>query len=313
MAKPNILVTGALGQIGSVLVKALAAEYPDHSVISTDLRKPQKTNELFLAMDVTQEHNVNDIIRAYQPEQIYHLAALLSATGEKNIGLTWQVNFQGYLNILEAVRMHGSKSTRIFYPSTIAIYGSSFEKSLTPQNAYRAPSTMYGISKVAGENYSTYYYQRYATDIRSVRYPGIIGHQSMPGGGTTDYAVEIFHEAIAKDYYECYLDKHAKLPMMYMEDAIRATIEIMKADEENVKIRDSYNIQGCSFTPEELADEIKLHLPNFEISYNPDYRQKIAENWPEAMDDSSAQKNWGWKPEFGLSKIVHDMLDHLKR
>ena len=242
--------------------------------------------------------------------QIYLLAAILSATGEKNPGLAWNLNMQGLLNVLDIAREE--KLQKVYWPSSIAVFGPTSPRQNCPQQTVIEPVTVYGISKFAGEFWCNYFYQRFGVDVRSLRYPGLISYKSAPGGGTTDYAVEIFHEALDEKKYECFLEKGTYLPMMYMPDAIRATIELMEAPASKIKIRTSYNISGMSFSPEEIAAEITKHIPDFTISYKPDYRQAIANSWPQSIDDSVARSDWGWKEEYNLPAMTMDMLDNLK-
>ena len=307
----KILITGAGGQIGQVLSTTLADRYGKAAVVVSDLSEENSSDLTYEQLDVLDRKKMEEIVSKHGINQIYHLAALLSATGEKNIHLTWDINFNGFINVLEVARKY--ELDRIFYPSSIAVYGTDFDKTNTPQNAFRNADTMYGISKVAGESWAYYYWKKYGMDIRSIRYPGIIGYQSMPGGGTTDYAVDIFHQAIKEGKYSCFLEAGARLPMIYMDDAIRATIELMEAESDNLSVRTSYNLQGMSFTPEELADEIKKHLPDFSIEYTPDYRQQIAEQWPQKMDDSAARRDWAWSPEFDLANMARDMIKQLSK
>jgi nucleoside-diphosphate-sugar epimerase len=313
MPKDKILVIGANGQIGSVMTKALRNVYGQDSVIASDVHLPTDGNNYlpFEILDATDAAKINFIVERYRITQIYHLAAILSAKGEINPLRTWDVNMECLFNVLEAARQN--KVKKVFFPSTIAVFGSNTPRVMTPQDTIRTPETVYGMSKVAGENWCSYYYKRYGVDVRGLRYPGIIGYQSMPGGGTTDYAVDIFHYAIKGDNYECFLNKNTRLPMLYMDDAIRATMELMDAPAEKISIRSSYNLSGMSFTPEELYSEIKKHLPHFKITYKPDFRQAIADSWPESIDDSQARKDWGWKEEFDLAKMTEDMIKHLKK
>ncbi|HKK87941.1 MAG TPA: NAD-dependent epimerase/dehydratase family protein [Saprospiraceae bacterium] len=307
----KILITGAGGQIGRVLSSTLAEQYGQNAVVISDLADKGYGGLTYEQLNVLDRARMEKIVERHGITQIYHLAALLSATGEKDIHLTWDINFNGFINVLEVAKKHSLQ--RIFFPSSIAVYGSDFDKANTPQNAFRNADTMYGISKVAGESWANYYWKKYGMDIRSIRYPGIIGHQSMPGGGTTDYAVDIFHQAIQHGEYNCFLQADARLPMIYMEDAIRATIELMQADPDQLTIHTSYNLQGMSFTPEELASEIKNDLPHFQMTYQPDYRQQIAEKWPQKMDDSAARNDWNWKPKFDLTHMTKDMIKHLSK
>ncbi len=306
----RILITGANGQIGTVLTQRLRQKYGTQNVIATDIRPPQKEFEgPFELLDVLDAQRFEQVAGDYGVRQIYHLAAILSAKGEEQPLRTWEINMRGLFHAFEAGLKVGID--RMFFPSSIAAFGPDSPKVETPQKAYRAPLTVYGISKTAGENWMKYYHQRYGLDLRSVRYPGIIGYQSMPGGGTTDYAIDIFHQALQKGSYTCFLKADTRLPMMYMDDAIRATLELMEAPAEAIRIRTSYNIAGVNFTPAELAAEIQKHLPDFTIHYEPDFRQQIAEGWPQSIDDSAARRDWGWQAEYDLAKMTEDMLQHL--
>jgi len=307
----RILITGASGQIGSVLAGALITQFGEQNVILTDIRQPEEHEGKFEILDVLDKNRLIELIDQYQITQIYHLAAILSAKGEQNPLFTWNLNMDGLFNVLEAAR---EKSIdRIFYPSSIAIYGDKTPPVNTPQETVFNPSTVYGMSKLAGEHWCAYYHNRYQLDIRSIRYPGIISYQSMPGGGTTDYAVEIFHEAIKHNAYECYLRSDTRLPMIYMSDAIQATLSLMEAPAEKIKIRSSYNLNGMDFTPAELAKEITKHLPGFQISYKPDFRQAIADSWSDSIDDSVARADWGWKPVHDIASLTNDMILNLKK
>lgn len=313
MASPNILVVGAAGQIGTELVLALREKNGFDRVIASDLLdKPTDTlaNGPYEKIDVLDKQRLFDVIKKYNISEVYHLAALLSATAEQKPALGWDLNINGLSHVLDLARDGHIK--RIFWPSSIAVFGPHTPKIKTPQRTIMEPTTVYGITKVAGESWCEYYNKRYGTDVRSIRYPGIIGYKSNPGGGTTDYAVHIFHAAIKSGKYDCFLSEEAALPMMYMPDAIKATLEIMDAPTENIKIRTSYNISGMSFTPDVLADAIRAHIPNFEISYHPDYRDGIAKSWPSSIDDSFAREQWGWKPDYDLEKLVNEMLSHLR-
>ncbi len=313
MASSNILVVGAAGQIGTELVLALREKNGSDRVIASDLLD-QPTDALangpYEKVDVLDKQGLFDVIKKYRICEVYHLAALLSATAEQKPALGWDLNINGLSNVLDLARDGHIK--RIFWPSSIAVFGPHTPKIKTPQRTIMEPTTVYGITKVAGESWCEYYNKRYGTDVRSIRYPGIIGYKSNPGGGTTDYAVHIFHAAIKSGKYDCFLSEEAALPMMYMPDAIKATLEIMDAPSENIKIRTSYNISGMSFTPDVLADEIRSHIPGFEISYHPDYRDGIAKSWPSSIDDSFAREHWGWKPDYNLEKLVEEMLSHLR-
>ncbi len=309
MKKKTILVTGADGQIGTVLTERLRREYGPDTVLATDIKKAEKNKGFFEELDVLDIQRLNTLVEKYDIGHIYHLAAILSAKGEQNPKWAWEINMSGLFNILEAARAYGLK---VFFPSSIAVFGGKTPKVDTPQYAVLQPETVYGISKVAGENWCQYYHQKYGVDVRSVRYPGIIGYESLPGGGTTDYAVEIFHSAVRGEEYECFLEPDARLPMLYMKDAIRATLELMAVPPDAVQIRSSYNLAGMSFTPEEVAAEIRKHIPDFKVRYKPDFRQQIAAGWPNSIDDSLAREDWGWKHEFDLPKMTVDMLEHLR-
>ena len=313
MSSTNILVVGAAGQIGTELVIALREQYGNDRVIASDLNeKPTDAlaNGPYEPINVLDKARLYEVVKAYKITDIYQLAALLSATAEQTPALGWDLNINGLSNVLDLARDGHIK--RIFWPSSIAVFGPHTPKNNTPQRTIMEPTTVYGITKVAGESWCEYYNKRYGTDVRSVRYPGIVGYKSNPGGGTTDYAVHIFHEAIKNGKYECFLSEEAALPMMYMPDAIKATLEIMNAPAEQIKLRTSYNISGVSFTPDILAEAIKKHIPKFSISYNPDYRDGIAKSWPSSIDDSMAREHWGWKPDYSLERIVEDMLENLR-
>ena len=313
MIKEKILVIGACGQIGVELTLALRKLYGGDYVIASDLREENallKGTGPYVSLDVMNKEMLHVQIIRQNITQIYLLAAILSATGEKNPSLAWHLNTQSLLNVLEIAK--DENIHKVFWPSSIAVFGPTSPKANCPQQTIIEPSTVYGISKYAGEFWCNYFYNRYQVDVRSIRYPGLISYKSQPGGGTTDYAVEIFYEAIKEKKYTCFLKEDTYLPMMYMPDAIRATIELMEAPIENIKVRTSYNLSGMSFSPKEIAEEIKKHVPEFEIAYEPDYRQPIAESWPQSIDDSAAQKDWGWKPEFRLSSMTEDMLENLK-
>ena len=305
----KILIIGAGGQIGTELTEALREIYGEANVIASDIRQSIDIPN-YVKIDVTNKEELFNCVRERGVTQIYHLAAILLARGEQNPLWAWDINMTGLINVLEAGRE--LKLNKIFVPSTIAVFGIEYDRENTGQFSVLIPETVYGISKVTGENWCNYYFKKYGLDVRSVRYPGIIGYKSMPGGGTTDYAVEIFYEAISEKKYTSFLKEDTFLPMMYMPDAIRATIELMEAPIENIKVRTSYNLSGMSFSPKEIAEEIRKHIPEFEMGYEPDYRQPIAESWPQSIDDSTAFKDWGWKPEFTLSSMTEDMLENLK-
>jgi nucleoside-diphosphate-sugar epimerase len=313
MQKDKILVIGASGQIGVELTMALRKIYGNANVVASDLREQNPLLEgtgPYVSMDVMNKEMLHVQVIRQNITQVYLLAAILSATGEKNPGLAWNLNMQGLLNVLDIAREE--KLHKVYWPSSIAVFGPTSPKKDCPQQTIIEPITVYGISKYAGEFWCNYFFQRFGVDVRSIRYPGLISYKSAPGGGTTDYAVEIFHEALSDKSYECFLKEDTYLPMMYMPDAIRATIELMEAPASNIKIRTSYNVSGMSFSPSEIAAEIKKSIPDFSITYKPDYRQAIADSWPQSIDDSVARDDWGWKEEFGLAAMTKDMLDNLQ-
>ena len=303
----TVLVTGACGQIGSELVLSLRKRYKH--VIATDLKEPSadmKDMGEFMRLDVLYKNGLMDCVKRFNVTQIYHLAAILSATGEKNPEMAWRINMKGLRNILDVCTEAGIK--KLFFPSTIAVFGPTTPRVNTPQYTVMEPNTIYGISKQAGERWCDWYFQKKGLDVRSIRYPGLISYKTKAGGGTTDYAVDIFFEAVANKKYECFLKEDTTLPMMYMPDAIRGTIALMEAPAEKISVRSGYNFSALSFSPQQLADEIKKTIPEFAISYKPDFRQSIAESWPQSIDDSVAQRDWNWKPEFDLAKMSKDML-----
>lgn len=312
MAKGKILVIGASGQIGVELTLALRNIYGNANVIASDLREE---NELlkgtgpYVSMDVMNKEMLHVQVIRQNITQIYLLAAILSATGEKNPGLAWHLNMQGLLNVLDIAREE--KLEKVYWPSSIAVFGPTSPRQQCPQQTVIEPTTVYGISKYAGEFWCNYYFHRYGVDVRSLRYPGLISYKSAPGGGTTDYAVEIFYEALEKKRYTSFLQQGTYLPMMYMPDAIRATIELMEAPADKISVRTSYNLSAMSFAPEEIGAEIKKHIPEFQLDYKPDYRQAIADSWPQSIDDSVARQDWGWKHEYDLEKMTADMLKNL--
>jgi nucleoside-diphosphate-sugar epimerase len=311
--KEKILVIGASGQIGVELTMALRNIYGNANVVASDLREE---NELlkgtgpYVSLDVMNKEMLHVQIIRQNITQVYLLAAILSATGEKNPNLAWNLNMQGLLNVLDIAREE--KLKKVYWPSSIAVFGPTSPKKNCPQQTIIEPITVYGISKYAGEFWCNYYNRRFGVDVRSLRYPGLISYKSEPGGGTTDYAVEIFHDAIDDKMYICFLKEDTYLPMMYMSDAIRATMELMEAPADKISIRTSYNISGISFSPAEIAASIQNHIPEFEMKYKPDYRQQIAESWPQSIDDTVAHNDWNWKHEYDLEKITADMLNHLK-
>jgi nucleoside-diphosphate-sugar epimerase len=305
----KILIIGACGQIGTELVLALRQKHGNQSVIASDVREncPELiANGPYIQLDILNRDEVRNYIIENKIDQVYLLAALLSATAEKNPDFAWRLNMEGLFTILDLAKEGYLK--RIFWPSSIAVFGPTTPQDKTPQQTIMEPSTVYGISKLAGENWCSYYHSKFGVDVRSIRYPGLISYKSPPGGGTTDYAVDIFYKAKSGQKFNCFLEKNTALPMMFMDDAIRATLELMDAESEQLTIRNSYNIAGCSFTPEEITLEIQKQIPEFQISYNPDFRQAIADSWPNSIDDSVAKKDWGWSSQYDLPKLVSIML-----
>ena len=313
MIKEKILVIGACGQIGVELTLELRKIYGGSNVVASDLRAE---NELlkgtgpYVSLDVMNKEMLHVQVIRQNITQIYLLAAILSATGEKNPNLAWHLNTQSLLNVLEIAK--DENVHKVYWPSSIAVFGPTSPKINCPQKTVIEPTTVYGISKFAGEFWCNYFNHRYNIDVRSLRYPGLISYKSEPGGGTTDYAVEIFHDALEEDHFTCFLKEDTYLPMMYMPDAIRATIELMESPVEKISVRTSYNIHGMSFSPKEIAAEIKKHIPGFSIMYEPDYRQQIAESWPRSIDDSVARNDWGWKPKYDLATMTIDMIENLQ-
>ena len=306
-----ILVLGAGGQVGSELVEKLRAKHGKDKVVATDIRETENQEGPFEVLNALDQEKLREIVDRYKIEEIYHLVALLSATAEKQPEFGWKLNMETLFTVLDLAKE--GKIKKVFWPSSIAVFGPNTPRQETPQHTVTDPTTVYGISKLAGERWCEYYAKNYGVDVRSIRYPGLIGYKSLPGGGTTDYAVDIYHKALESKSYECFLQKGTYLPMMYMEDAIRATIELMEAPSESIKIRSSYNLGGISFAPEEIAAEIKKHIPEFEITYAPDFRQKIAESWPGSINDTAAQQDWGWELHFDLKKMTEDMLKNLNK
>lgn len=313
MVKEKILVIGASGQIGVELTMALRKLYGNANVIASDLREQNPLLEgtgPYVSLDVMNKEMLHVQVIRQNITQIYLLAAILSATGEKNPGLAWNLNMQGLLNVLDIAREE--KLHKVYWPSSIAVFGPTSPRQQCPQQTIIEPTTVYGISKYAGEFWCHYFHQRFGVDVRSIRYPGLISYKSAPGGGTTDYAVEIYHEALEEKKYECFLKEDTYLPMMYMPDAIRATIELMEAPASKIKIRTSYNVSGMSFSPREIGAEISKHVDGFTMTYKPDYRQAIADSWPQSIDDTVARNDWGWKEEFDLAAMTSDMLKNLR-
>ena len=308
----NILVIGACGQLGTELVEELRKIYGDSHVIASDIRQSDDEvfkNGPFETLDILDKNNFTSLLQKYKPSQVYHLAALLSATAEAKPKLGWTLNMDGLFNVLDAAV--DFKIGKIYWPSSIAVFGPNTPMNDTPQNCVMDPNTVYGISKLAGERYCEYYFQKRGVDVRSLRYPGLIGYKSAPGGGTTDYAVSIYHDALTTKKHECFLGPQTQLPMLYMPDALKATLDIMHAPAEKIKIRSSYNLAGMSFSPEEIAANIKSFIPDFEISYKVDHRQAIADSWPNSINDREARNDWGWAPSYDLNSMSKDMLINL--
>jgi nucleoside-diphosphate-sugar epimerase len=307
----KVLVTGAGGQLGSELTQGLWRLHGKENVIATDIKHPEGTlaSGRFQLLDVLNKQDLSDILTSHGITQIYHLAAVLSATGEKNPALAWHLNMDGLINVLEASVQH--KIEKVYWPSSIAAFGPTTPKIKTPQDTIMDPTTIYGISKQAGERWCEWYFKNHGLDVRSLRYPGLIGYKTKPGGGTTDYAVDIFFKALSTKKFECFLKPDTYLPMMYMDDAVKATLDLMEVSSDKITERGSYNVSAMSFCPSEIASEIKKHIPDFEITYNPDFRQSIADSWPRSINDSVARIDWGWEPEFDLAKMTADILKHL--
>lgn len=307
--KAKVLVIGANGQLGSVLVKELQYRYGLDKVVASDIQKRHNFKGIFEALDATDRVQLTEVVLRYGITQIYHLAAILSAKGEADPLATWELNMKMLFNVLEVARIHGMD--KVFFPSSIAVFGEDAPLADTPNKAYLNPATVYGISKAAGEQWAQYYFLRYGLDIRSLRYPGVIGYQSLPGGGTTDYAVDIFHKAVLEEEFVCFLNEDTTLPMIFMDDAIRATLELMEVPRENIKIRTAYNLSGSSFSPGDMVKEIRKFYPEFKIRYEPDFRQDIAARWPKSISDIEAAMDWGWKPQYNLETIVRTMIEKL--
>jgi nucleoside-diphosphate-sugar epimerase len=308
----RILVIGAGGQLGGELVLSLADKYGADNVIASDIKAAADVSFSvpYIQLNAMNAELLGETIRKEKITQVYHLAAVLSARGEQNPLMAWDINMQSLLNVLELGK---DQVKKIFWPSSIAVFGPDTPSKLTPQHTVMNPTTVYGISKLAGERWCAYYYKKYGVDVRSVRYPGLIGYKTLPGGGTTDYAVDIYIKALQNEKFECFLREDSMLPMMYMDDAVRGTIELMEAPADSITIRSSYNLAAMSFTPTQIYSEIKKHHPTFEIEYKPDFRQEIADSWPDSIDDSRAQTDWQWKHEFDLSKMTEDILTHLQK
>ncbi|OJU73869.1 MAG: NAD-dependent epimerase [Bacteroidetes bacterium 47-18] len=308
----TILIIGAGGQIGVELALALRARYGNDRVIASDIKDPHPllSDGPFVHLDVMDADAVRQVVQGKKVTQIYLLAAILSATGEKNPLWAWDINMKSLLSVLDICVQE--KVSKLYWPSSIAVFGPTTPENHTPQKTVLEPTTVYGISKYAGELWCQYYFNKYGLDVRSIRYPGLISWKSAPGGGTTDYAIDIYIEALQKGSYTCFLSENTYLPMMYMDDAIRATIELMEAPKEQIRNRLAYNLGGISFSPAEIAASIRRHIPGFTISYAPDFRQAIADSWPNSIDDSEAHKDWGWKHEYDLESMTSAMLENLK-
>ena len=309
----KILIIGACGQIGTELTHKLRKIYGADNVIASDIRKLNidvVNSGIFEVVNALDFNQIEHLVEQYQITDIYLMAALLSATAEKNPAFAWDLNMNSLFHVLNLAK--AKKIKKIFWPSSIAVFGPTTPRENTPQYTVMEPSTVYGISKQSGERWCEYYHTHFGVDVRSVRYPGLISWSSPPGGGTTDYAVDIYHKALNDGKYECFVSSETKMPMMYMDDAIAATIQIMQAPAEQIKIRSSYNLAAMSFTPTEIASEIKKHIPEFMISYQPDFRQAIADSWPASIDDSQARADWNWKHEFDLESMTEDMLKNLR-
>lgn len=308
----KILVIGAAGQLGSELTKALSDQHGGEQVIATDLNESAQSKFdfcRFQTLDVMDKDGLRNLVKAENITQIYHLAAVLSAVGEKKPLFAWELNMESLIHVLELAKEF--KMNKIYWPSSIAVFGPNTPKINTPQYCVKEPNTVYGISKQAGERWCEYYFEKYNVDVRSLRYPGLIGYKSLPGGGTTDYAVDIYHKALAGENFDCFLREDSSLPMMYMPDAIKATLDLMNAPIESVKIRSSYNLAAMNLTPAEIYQSILKHIPDFKIEYNPDFRQAIADSWPDSIDDIRAREDWGWKHDYNLDAMTEDILENL--
>lgn len=313
MKKTRVLLIGAGGQLGSELTQGLRSIHGNDNVIASDIKDVQGVlaEGPYEKLDVMQRDKLFELIKSNHVTQVYHLAALLSATGEKDPRWAWKLNMESLLFVLEAA--YELKLDKVYWPSSIAAFGPTTPKQHTPQDTIMDPTTVYGITKLAGERWCEYYFRRYGVDVRSLRYPGLIGYKTLPGGGTTDYAVDIYFKALKDKKYECFLSADTYLPMMYMDDAVKATLDLMEAPAEKVKVRSSYNISSMSFCPAQIASTIKKHIPEFEIEYKPDFRQSIADSWPKSIDDSAARSDWGWQHQFGLEEMTIDILKGLKQ
>lgn len=309
----KVLIIGASGQIGSELTLALRKIYGNDQVIASDIKEGSKElmeSGPFIRIDATHKNEIANCIEHHKITDVYLMAALLSATAEKYPQLAWELNMNSHSHILELAR--DKKIKKVFWPSSIAVFGPTTPKKLTPQHTVMEPNTVYGITKLAGERWCEYFHNKYGVDVRSIRYPGIISYKTLPGGGTTDYAIDIFHKAVNHEPYECFLKEDATLPMMFMDDAIKATIDLMQADKADIKVRSSYNLAAISFSPKDIAAEIQKHYPDFKITYKPDFRQQIAESWPNSIDDSEARNDWNWQHHFDLEALTKEMIENLK-
>lgn len=310
----SILIIGACGQIGTELTLKLRELYGQDCVVASDIREGSDSlmqSGPFELLDATNYEAVEDVILYHEIEEVYLMAAMLSATAEKFPERAWNLNMNSLFNVLNLAKEN--KINKIFWPSSIAVFGPNTPRDMTPQNSIMEPTTVYGISKLSGERWCEYYHNKYNVDVRSLRYPGLISWKTQPGGGTTDYAVEIYHDALSKGNYQCFLKKDTKLPMMFMDDAIRAAIELMDSDAGQIKVRSSYNLGAMSFSPKEISESIKQRLPDFSISYQPDFRQGIADSWPSSIDDSKAKADWNWEAEFDLTKTTNEMIYQLSK
>lgn len=311
----HILVTGAVGQIGSELTLALRKRYGAENVVATGRKTPPgeelKNSGPFYFIDVTKRESLEELVKKHDIDTVVHMAAILSAVGEKNPQLCWDVNINGTIQVLECAREHDM--LRVVIPSSIAAFGPETPRENTPNDTILKPKTMYGVTKVAGELLGDYYFYRFGLDVRGLRYPGIVSHETLPGGGTTDYAVAIYYEAVKNKCYTCFVREDTRLPMMYMPDCIKATMDLMEADLAGLKHHSDFNVGAMSFSAGELAASIKKYVPGFECTYEPDFRQKIADSWPQSLDDSAARQEWGWKPAYDLDAMTKDMLENLER
>ncbi len=307
----RILIIGAAGQIGTELTEQLALQYGNDNIVAADLNPPDKQPEIrdYVKLDVLDKKALTDLVKQHQITEIYNLAAVLSATAEQIPEKAWNINMNGLFNVLEVAREFDLD--KVFWPSSIAVFGESTPKTDTPQQTVAEPSTVYGISKLAGERWCEFYHRKYGVDVRSIRYPGLISYKALPGGGTTDYAVDIYYKAVAEKPFTCFVNADTRLPMMFMSDAVRATIELMQAPANSLTVRSSYNLTGFSLSPEDAATSIRRHYPDFEVRYEPDYREQIARSWPQSIDDSIARRDWGWKHEYDLEKMTDVMLREL--